>query len=406
MASQQALRTHLALLAVASLAALAACAPAGPEAGDGDGDGGKCEVRSLLVGTIEGNPHGEGEKYGSEAAVRRINAAGGVNGCTLVLDIKDDGGDFTKTLPVTQAAMQDHHYAHVNVTGYGAPSVQPYLVSQQQFAITTLGVKGAFDPARAKYQFDNISLTADTAGIVAEKLVESGAKNVGIIVDNTAVGASTRDAVTEVVEDAQGKVAAVESVDASAVDLTPVVQRLKAAGADTLFIDLNAARLGYAIRDIKASNWDVPIYLGQTAYVTDLASLVPEKDYVGILSAGPAGLTSPPNPGVQDLVDDAIANGASSIGTQLAGVLWSADSLTLFAWAANGAKSTEAADMARFLEENGDVDVPGLAMATQTGFSAENHEWKAKDGIALVDVAPRDEFGRYPSRIELLTVKG
>lgn len=393
-------RTILALAGLASLTLLSACAPGtDPEAG------GDCEVRTLLVGSMTGptSDHSLGEKAGAESAVRTINDAGGINGCTLVLDVKDDGGDVTQTLPITQAALQEHDYAHVNITAYGGPSVLPYLISEGQFAITTLGVADVLDPAQAKFQFDNINLLTDTDSAVAARAVDDGATSIGIIVDNTAVGASLVDAVSATIEDAGAEVAAVESVDVAAVDYAPVVQRLKASGADTVFVDLYGASLGYAIRDIKASGWDAPIYTGQIAYVTDLGPLLPEEDYAGVIQGGAAGVSAPSNDAVQALIDDVKANGDDKLASHLGGVIWASDSLVIFAWAANSVGSTDPAELSTFLEENGDVEVPGLGMALTTGYSSSNHDWKGKDGIALIEAAPRDEDGRHPNRVALLT---
>ncbi len=394
------IRISVVLAGLVSLALLTACA--GADTGSGE----DCEVRTLLVGTFTGNAseHGLGAKAGSESAVRTINAAGGINGCTLVLDIVDDGGDYTQTLPLAQAALAKNEYAHVNVTGYGGSSVQPYLIAEDQFAITNLGNSGIYaDTSLAKFQFDTITLIADSDVITVGKAIEDGATKIGLVTDNAVTGQNVVDGVIPAAEAAGAEVVATELIDFSAVDMTPVVQRLKAAGADTVFFDLYGVQVAYLIRDIKASGWDVPIYGGQVAYVTDLEPLLPEEDYAGIIMGGSAGLTAPSNDAAQAVIDDVIANGDDNIKAHLAGVLWASDSLTLFGWAANSVGSTDAAEMSAFLEENGSADAPGISMAAQTGYSSKSHDWKGADAIALVEATARDEVGRYPERLGLFT---
>ncbi|KAA9144448.1 amino acid ABC transporter substrate-binding protein [Microbacterium lushaniae] len=391
------------LITATGMLALAGCAATPAPAASG----GDCEVRSLLVGAMTGlnAEHGIGTKLGAESAVRTVNDNGGINGCTLVLDIVDDGGDSTQTLAKTQTAMQQQDYVHVNVTGYGGASVQPYLIAQKQFAITNLGIPGVLDPGTATFQFDTINLVSDSASVVVEQAIDDGAQKVGIVVDNTATGQSLVDILKKTAADAGAEIATVESVDLAAVDLAPAVQRLKAAGTDAVFTDLYGASLGYIIRDIKAAGWDVPIYGGQISYVTDLEPLLPVADWEGIVMGGSAGVTAPSSTAAQAVIDDVVAGGDKEIAKHLAGVLWGSDSIALFAWAANETRSTDPEKLSAFLEENGSADAPGLTMAANTGYSSSNHDWKGTDSIALVAASPMDDVGRFPTRVGLFTPK-
>jgi len=379
--------------------ALSGCGSSG-----GDTASGKdCTVNSAVVANLTGagSQNGQSVKAGVDVAAEVINENGGINGCKLDIDYIDDGSDYTKALPLVQAAMAKKKYANVTAADFSAASIAPYLTRQKVLGIFDNGTKG-LPGGDNPYVFDVCPTSASVVEGVVKSAVAAGNKNLAVVADNTSNGQSVIDQVKQQLAAAGGKVVTSEQVDLSSVNMTPAVQRLRASGADSILVSLYGAAGGYFFRDLAASGWKPKVYGSQSVFATNLAALVPEKDIDGILAGGAAAAMKPNvNDDVQTLIDKLKANG---VDLQKIG-LWSAlagyATQMVFAFGANGANSTEAEAITKYLEENGDEAVPHFALAKTTGYSADNHEMHAPGVLGLAKMAAFDENGQL-KRVETL----
>lgn len=389
--------------ALAILVGLAGCsAPADAPSGTTGADSGDCQVRALLVANVTGagSANGESAKRAQELAAQYINDNGGVNGCELVVDVKDNGSDYSKSLPLTQEALAEKDYFVVNAADYGGASVAPLLTREGILGVWSNGTGGLFSAETTPTIFDACTPLAGATLVMANYLADEGYKKIGLVTDNTAVGSS-------IVEIAKANAASAgvevvsEQIDLNSVDMTPVVQRLQASAPDVILVDLFGAAAGYFFSALSASGWDVPKYGSFTTFATDLGSLIPEEQFAGLISGGPASATAPSvTEGVDTLMEGLLANGGT-IDHALLLYAQNYDALIIAAWAANQTGSLDGATLAAFLQENGDVEVPGLTQAKATGYSADNHEWHPKNGLGI---AYQDKLvdGRYQNRVALV----
>lgn len=375
---------------------LAACTTAGGGGGEAtssaqptpDGDISNCEVWALIVTNVTGAgaQNGTSSKAGGEAAAEYINDNGGVLGCTLKLDIRDNASDYTKSLPIVQEALAQKEYLTVVAADFGAASVVPYVARLGQFSSFVNGTKGLTDPKLYPYLFDTVIPSADSAKIVGNYAVTTDkVKNVAILGDTTTVGQAVMGAFKASVEAAGGTVVAEESIELSAVNMTPAIQRLQASGADALMFNLFGAAAGYFVRDLAASGWTPTVYGGGSFAAFNIESVVPAEDVraLDILVAGPAVNSAPPvNEGLTSLIEQLKASG-NELSSAMSLFAQTHDALIYSVAAANATGTNDAAAMSSWLEENGSTDIPGMAFSTQTGFSAASHEWHPKDGIAM-----------------------
>jgi branched-chain amino acid transport system substrate-binding protein len=394
---------HLALIAIAAVTAAGLAACSGGDA-SATGDDGECEVRALSVGQLTGAQAqvGTDVKAGTEQAVTDVNEAGGINGCTLVVDFKDDGSDYTKTLPVVQAATSEYDgYININISsGYGAASAMPFVTKSGYLSINSNAVPGLSDPKVNPFDFSVTNVPTDTDSQLVQRIIADGHKKIAIMTDNTVVGTGAIESATAIAKSLGAEVVASQQVDLATVNMTPPVQALKSSGADALYIALYGEQAGYFIRDLRASEWDVAVYGGQYTAATDLASLVPVTDIADILLFGASSTSSPPREEADQLLEQIKASGDKITSLQIASSGY--DVIAVLAWAANEAGSNDASAIAKVLEENGDAAIPGYIAAVNTGFSASNHAVRGEDGIAIMQGAEWDEFGLLP-RLEFVT---
>jgi branched-chain amino acid transport system substrate-binding protein len=374
---------------------LAAC---GGSSGSNGASGAKnCTVRSLLVSNLTGPgaSNGTQNKAAAEVAKKQINDAGGINGCTLSVDYADDTSDYTTNLPLTQKALAQKKYAMVQGADFGAGSIAPYLTRQKILGMFSNGTKGLPDPAVNPYLFDTTTTGADVVTAVAKYAVSQGDKEIAVVADNTGVGKSVIGAVKGVLESSGGKLVSSEQVDLSNVNMTPAVQRLKGSGAKTILVSLFGAAGGHFFSALSASGWKPTVYGSQSVFATNLAALIPVKDFAGIVAGGGTYATSPSSDRAKAFFEQLKASGYDTTK----GIYSTApahDDLILFAAAANATKSTDAAKMTKWLEDNGTTTIDGLVLASTTGYSSTNHEWHAPGSLSTAKMGALDEFGLLP----------
>lgn len=380
----------ISVTAIAVALVLAGCSsPSAPSPTDAQED---CTTKILLATNVTGggSANGTANVNGMDAAMETINDEGGVLGCTLEYDVVDDTSDYTKSLPLVQAAIGTTDYAAVVAGDFGSTSIAPYLNRQGMFGFIINSALGIAVPDVNPNLFNVSSPVASHAGPLMDYIADEGNKSVALLVDTTATGASAAAAYTAAAIAAGMTVTATETVELSAVNMTPAVQRPQASGADAVVFNVFGAAAGYFVRDYRASGWDAPLFGGSSVQQTNLATLVPESDLKDIVIAGFAVNTTPSSDAAQTLVDQIKAQG-KEITTALALSATAHDTAILFAWAANGAGSLDPQAITDYLSENGDVDVPNLTLAPQTNYSAGNHEWHAKNAVALSVAGPFDD---------------
>jgi branched-chain amino acid transport system substrate-binding protein len=401
--SSTAWRTVAMAGAVAMLAAVAGCASdGGGDAGGTDGSTGAadCTTKFLVSTNVTGAgaTNGEGNIKGIDAALEQINGEGGVLGCTVTYDVVDDGSDYTKALPNVQGKLAQEDYSFVYSGDFGGPSVAPYLTRQEMLGIFASGVPTLTDDNPTV--FDVSVPSPGTAGALFDYIASQDITDVALIVDTTSTGDGAIAAYSPAAEAAGVTISVTERVDLASINMTPAVQRVEASGAQALVANVYGQAAGYLLRDFKASGWDVPFFGGYSVFSSPLTDIVPEEDVAGAVAVGSASATFPSTDAQQEMIDIITEQTGEPITTGLASMFNGHDAVTLWAWAANGAGSLDTDEIVSFLEENGDTEVPNLGNATTTNYSADNHAWYPKDGVAIAKLGPLDQ-GRL-ERIELL----
>ncbi|MCU1482200.1 MAG: branched-chain amino acid transporter substrate-binding protein [Subtercola sp.] len=363
----------------------------------GTATGGSCQVNTLLVANMTGaqSDNGKAAVIAASAAVKSVNDGGGVNGCQLVLTTKDDGSDYTKTLPLVQSAMGSQTYSMVSVNDYGTASVVPYLTRQKVLSISSNGTAALADSTVNPYYFDTVPPSSTVSKYVTQYAISQGAKKLAVVTDNSTLGTDAIAADKATAEAGGASLVASVQVDATTINMTPAVQSLSNSGADAVIIDLYGQPAGYFVRDLKASGWNVTRYGTSSLFATNLDSLLPVSDYEGIVAVGPTPGTAPALYGVSAMQTQIKADGGDAT-TSVTGLAQNYADIILFAWAANGAHSTDSAAVAKYLEEHGTDKVPNDTIAETTGYTASNHQMTAPGTLSTATEGAMDSEGLLP----------
>jgi len=210
-------------------------------------------------------------KAGAEQAVEDINAAGGVNGEKLVLEIGDDACDPKQAVAV---ANQFAGKGVVFVAGHfcSGSSIPASAVYSEEgiIQISPASTNPKFTDERPGPGIYRVCGRDDQQGAVAGAYLAKNFadKKVAIINDKTAYGKGLADETQAAMEKAGKKADLVESYTAGEKDYTALVSKLKQAGIDVLYVGGYHTEAGLMARQMRDQGMNTVLVSGD-ALVTD-----------------------------------------------------------------------------------------------------------------------------------------
>jgi len=220
-------RFAITLLATAALGVLAVQAPA------------MAEVRLGLAAPLTGPNAATGEQYrrGAEAAVKALNAAGGVNGQQVTLVYGDDASDPRQGVAAANelvgegvAAVIGHYNSSVSIpasTVYAEEGVLQITPGSTNPQLTEQGIKTVF---RTCGRDDQQGDVAGTFLATAHK-----GRKVAILHDQTTYGKGVADATKARMNSLGLKEVMYEGITVGERDFSAIVSKMKAANVDAVF---------------------------------------------------------------------------------------------------------------------------------------------------------------------------
>lgn len=251
------LTRRLGLAALASLAALGAL----PLAHASE------PIKIGLVTALSGQSAlaGEAITRGMTIAIDEINAAGGLlGGRKLELVRRDDESNPAKGV-VAARELIHREKAAVIFGGLDTPvamAVVP-LVNQAKVPFMVpwaAGTKITRNGATENYAFRTSAVDELVdVSMLQYALKTFSTKKPGMILVNNSWGESNEIGLKAALQAKNMTAVGIEKFDMSAVDVVPQLTRLKAAGADTLFLVANVGPSAQVVKSLERMGWNVPI---------------------------------------------------------------------------------------------------------------------------------------------------
>jgi branched-chain amino acid transport system substrate-binding protein len=234
------------------------------------------EVSIAVIGPITGKeaPFGAQMKMGAEAAVRDINAAGGVNGMQIKLVVEDDACDpkqavtaANKVAGMKVAAVIGHF-----CSGSSIPASEVYWKAKI-VQITPASTNPKLTDDAAKKKWTNVNRVCgrdDAQGEVAGKYLAAThkGKKIAILHDNTPYGKGLADETKKAFNKAGGKEVMYEAIKPGEKDYAAVVAKLQAAGIEVIYLGGYAPETALIARQAAEKNYK-PVIMGGDALDTD-----------------------------------------------------------------------------------------------------------------------------------------
>ncbi|MBM9465700.1 ABC transporter substrate-binding protein [Nakamurella leprariae] len=246
--STRSLRITLCAALVATT--LAACGGGTADGGGDQGSGGgtiKLGAFSPLSGPAVSSSSGV---KATEAAIRKLNDAGGINGHKLEFIVKDDQYDPAKTPGVTRELVESDNVAMMCGPQGSVPfgAVKDYLAARKVPSIVNAGA-----PTLAgEYSYLVSSPFDGLGGLLADYAMdELGTKNIAIAYSEDILGTSALEGAKKALSEVGAQPAGEVKFDVSATDFSAQAIQLKGTNAD--FVIMPGAQANVAGQLINAA---------------------------------------------------------------------------------------------------------------------------------------------------------
>jgi branched-chain amino acid transport system substrate-binding protein len=217
---------------------------------------------------------GEQMKKGAEMAVKHINAAGGVLGKKLKLELGDDACEPKQAVPVATSFVQKKvvfvagHYC----SGVSIPASAVY-VENNIMQITPASTNPRLtDEAKAK-GWKTVARTCgrdDIQGVVAGKFLASKykGKKVAVLHDKSPYGQGIADETKKNYNAAGEKEALYDSFQKGDKDFTALISKMKAMNIDVVYVGSYHNEVGLMVKQAREQGFGAQ-FVSEDALVTD-----------------------------------------------------------------------------------------------------------------------------------------
>ena len=275
-------------------------------------------------------------KDGAELAIADINAAGGVLGRKLKLEIGDDQCDPKQARSVAEkiAAAKIPFVAGHYCSSSSIPASDAYLEGNV-LQITPASTNPTFTERKMWNTF-RVCGRDDQQGAVAGAYLAKnyGSKNIAILNDRTTYGKGLADETKKALNKAGVQEKMYESYTKGDKDFNAIVSRMKAAGIDVVYIGGYQQEAGLILRQMRDQGMKTVMMAGDALADKEFAAVT------GTLGAGTL-MTFGPDPRKNPAAADAVKAFAAKNINPEAYTLYSYAAVQIFAQAATAAKSTD-----------------------------------------------------------------
>jgi len=312
------------------------------------GDEGKT-TPIAVVGPVTGQyaSFGAQMQNGAEMAVEDINAAGGVLGKKLELEVGDDACDPKQAVAVANqmagkgVALIAGHYC----SGSSIPASKVYAEADL-VQISPASTNPALTDDRAGPNIYRVCGRDDQQGSVAGNYLAKhfADKNIALVNDKTAYGKGIADEVKKTLNAAGKQETLYEAITAGEKDYSALVSKLKQANIDVLYLGGYHTEAGLIARQMRDQGMNT-ILMGGDALVT--------QEFWSI--TGPAGegtlMTFSPDPRKNPAAADLVKRFKDKSIEPEGYVLYTYAAVQAWKQAAEKAKSTASADVIKALND-------------------------------------------------------
>jgi branched-chain amino acid transport system substrate-binding protein len=349
------------------------------------------DLKIGLIAALTGQSAQSGEAItrGLTIAIDEINAKGGVLGQKLVLVKRDDESSPPKGVTAARELISSEKVVAL-FGGIDTPvslAIVPIANQNKKpfMGVWAAGTNITKNGATPNYVF-RVSAQDDLVDVALIQYAMSkyNAKKPGLILVNNPWGESNERGLKAAALAANLPIAGVEKIEQSDIDVTPQLNRLKSAGADTIILVANAGPGAQMMKSRERMGWSVPVVSHWGISGGRFDELVgPTASEVHFIQT--YSFFSPPTP----ISEKIMAELSKRYGTKTAadiiapvGTANAYDAMQLLALAIEKAKSTDGEAIRAALEQI--ESYQGLIKTYNKPFASAAHEALAPEDYVMV----------------------
>lgn len=208
-------------------------------AGNGSQSGGSESIHIAMIAPLSGSYStiGSGNVAGAKAAVKVINKQGGIDGKKIVLDVKNDETNPSKSRDLMKEIADDDKYVAVIGSGFGSSALgaEPLANKTQIPYISMSGSGKQVDPVQP-YVWQIPPTSAVVAKAIAAKLKKEGLTKIAVLRDNGGFATEGAAEVKKVADEFGLQVTADVSFSLDSTDFTSQLTKIKGSKADAVWL--------------------------------------------------------------------------------------------------------------------------------------------------------------------------
>jgi branched-chain amino acid transport system substrate-binding protein len=346
------------------------------------------DIKLGFNGDLSASPSAQSGKagvIGIQAAIDDINASGGVLGRKLTLVIRDDQSQPPKSIQNMSDLIDNEKVVAVfGPTNSGNALAWRHIPNQKK--VVSMGMIGSgtditkpMSPGAENYMFRVSMVDREQVAALVAYAAKSGMKKVGLMGETTGYGQGGLKDLEEVSKLHGLTPLAIEKFAVSDTDMTSQLNKMKAAGVETVLVWAQGTPTGQLLRSMEKINY-FPTFL--TSWAADNITFF---DAAGKSLAGKPifmrTMVNPSTPAQQKLYDRTASKLAAPSAFPF--VIHGYDATLLVAAAIRQAGSTDGVKMREALEDL-NAPVAGVMKTYNKPFSKTIHEGLVASDLAFV----------------------
>ena len=202
------------------------------------------------------------EARSAEMVVEEINKAGGINGNTIELIIKDSGASPEKAISFAkQLIEEDKVLAIIGPSTSGETMKLKKIAEQGKTPLISCGAAEVIVNPVAKYVFKTPQKDSFAVQKIYGEMNKMGIKKIAVVAGNTGFGKAGKQQLLDAAEKFGIEVAAAETYDKKATDLTALVAKLMADKEIQAVVNWSIVPAQAIIaKNMRQAGWEVPLF--------------------------------------------------------------------------------------------------------------------------------------------------
>ncbi len=213
-------------------------------------------------------------RNGVEQAVHDINAAGGILGKTLTVEIGDDAGDPKRAAPIANKFIADHVNFVVGHFNSGATLPASAIYAEHDILeITPASTNPQITERGLETLFRTCGRDDQQTAVAAKFLARFGTRKIAILHDRTSYGKGLADATRAQLAKLGIKDVLYDSVDKGEQNYSSLMAKIKASGADIVYWGGQQTEAALILRQMREHGVKAALMASDAIAADDFASV-------------------------------------------------------------------------------------------------------------------------------------